>query len=172
MKLAITFLMLFSTGLMSQRAPRAYFPWWESPLTHSLHLTDDQQKQIHSILKEYRDLMIDQRAAVEKAEADVQDFFNEETVNEAEAEKAIDRLVKARSEMTRTFTQLSLKLRQVLTYEQWQTLQKRRAEWKARHTSRQHPRRPWRSQKEYQPRRPGMSPPPPTPPAPPPPDKP
>ena len=129
MKVLITLLVLFSTGALAQNPPRAYFPWWESPLTRDLNLTAQQQEQINSILKENREIMIDQRAVVEKAEAAVQDLFNEPEVDQARAKQAVDQLVTARGEMTRTFTVMSLKLRQVLTAGQWHRLQARRSQW-------------------------------------------
>jgi hypothetical protein len=47
-------------------------------------------------------------------------------VDPAKTNEAIERLVDARSDLTRTLTQLSLKLRLILTEEQWQELQRRR----------------------------------------------
>ena len=47
-------------------------------------------------------------------------------VDPAKTNEAIERLVDARSDLTRTLTQLSLKLRLILSEEQWQELQRRR----------------------------------------------
>jgi len=110
--------------------PRAYFPWWESPLARELNLTDEQREKITAILKESRAEIIDKRAAVEKAEAEVEDLFAEPVLDQARAQQAIDRLVAARGELTRAFTELSLKLRVVLTQEQWKELQQRRPRWR------------------------------------------
>jgi len=110
--------------------PRAYFPWWESPLARELNLTDEQREKITAILKESRAEIIDKRAAVEKAEAEVEDLFAEPVLDQARAQQAIDRLVAARGELTRAFTELSLKLRMVLTQEQWKELQQRRPRWR------------------------------------------
>ncbi len=102
------------------------FPWWDSPVVRDLHLSDDQTAQIRNVTREYRGRLIDQRAAVEKAEGDVQDVFNDDPLDSRRGTEAIDRLVAARSELTRTFSQLSLRLRGVLTAGQWRELQRRR----------------------------------------------
>ncbi len=51
--------------------------------------------------------------------------MNEDQVNEARANDAIEKLVAARGEMARTVSQMSLKLRVVLTPQQWQELRGR-----------------------------------------------
>jgi Spy/CpxP family protein refolding chaperone len=61
--------------------------------------------------------------AVNKADAEVAAAFNEEPVDQAKANDAINRLAAARAEATRTVSQFSLKLRNVLTAQQWQEMQ-------------------------------------------------
>lgn len=131
MRLVLCLLLLFGAQALAQRPPRAYFPWWESPLTKSLNLSEAQQEQIRDVLRDYRTKLIDQRAAVEKAEGEFEDLFNNPAINSASASQAIDRLVEARSALTRTFTQMSLDLRQVLTYEQWRQLEEKRSKWES-----------------------------------------
>jgi Spy/CpxP family protein refolding chaperone len=110
--------------------PRAYFPWWESPLARELNLSEDQRERIRTIVRESRDVMIDKRAAAEKAEAEIEDLFGELVIDQVKAQQAIDRLVAARGELTRAFTEMSLKLRMVLTYDQWKELQQKRTRWR------------------------------------------
>jgi Spy/CpxP family protein refolding chaperone len=64
--------------------------------------------------------------AVNKADAEVAAAFNEETVDQAKANDAINRLADARRELTRTMSQFELKLRTVLTAQQWQDMQRPR----------------------------------------------
>ena len=52
--------------------------------------------------------------------------FDQNPVDPGKANLAIDRLIAARSDLTRTLSELSLKLRMVLTEQQWQELQRRR----------------------------------------------
>ena len=116
-------LVLLLTGIATgQGGPRAYFPWWETPITGRLGLSEDQHQQIRDILKSHRDEMIDQRAAVEKAEADMEDLFAEEELDQEQAGQAIERLVTARGDLTRSLTKMTLELRQVLTADQWRKL--------------------------------------------------
>ena len=62
----------------------------------------------------------------ESGRAGLADQFNRNPVDPGKTNEAIERLVDARSDLTRTLTQLSLKLRLVLTEQQWQELQRRR----------------------------------------------
>ena len=102
------------------------FPWWDSPIARDLNLTDAQTKQIRATVKEYRDHLVDLRAVLQKAEGDLQDVFNEDQIDQKRANDSIERLVAARSDLTRTLSQMDLKLRGVLTAQQWQQLQQRR----------------------------------------------
>jgi Spy/CpxP family protein refolding chaperone len=127
MKHLIALALLLSAPVQAQM-PRGLFPWWEGRFVRDADLTGDQRRQIREILREHRATLIDQRAAVQKAEAEVEDLFNEEQVDQKRALEAIDRLIAARSEMTRTYARMSLKLRAVLTPEQWRELQRRRGD--------------------------------------------
>ena len=102
--------------------------WWDSPVANGLNLTDAQNKQIHSIVAEYRSRLIDLRANEEKAQGDFQDIFNDAPADQRRANDAIERLGNARAEMTKTISQMSLKMRNVLTAEQWQQLRGRQEE--------------------------------------------
>jgi Spy/CpxP family protein refolding chaperone len=124
MRIAIL-ICLAAVPLLAQ-GPRAMFQWWNSPMVRDLNLSSDQQQQIRSTLREYRDRVIDLRGAVDKAEGELEDAFNEERLDQRRANDAIDRLATARADMTRVISQMSLRLRGVLTPEQWRELQKRR----------------------------------------------
>ena len=117
-------LLVASVALAMAQAPEN-FPWWDRPIAQNLNLSTEQQKQIQATVREYRDRLIEQRANVQKAEARLQDEMNEDQVNEVRANDAIEKLVAARSEIARTFSQMSLKLRVVLTPQQWQKLRAR-----------------------------------------------
>ncbi len=119
-------LILISALAALAQPPRGFFPWWDSPIVRDLNLTDDQRKQVDEIVREYRTRLIDLRAAVDKAEGEVEDRFNDDTPEPKKTNEAIERLVAARSELTRAFSQMSLKLRIILTADQWHELLKRR----------------------------------------------
>ena len=99
-------------------------PWWDGPLAQDLKLTDAQQKQIRQAVKDFRPRTFEIVTAVNKAEAEVQAAFNEDPVDQKKANEAIERLVAARSDLFRINSQRDLKLRSLLTAQQWQDLQK------------------------------------------------
>ncbi len=122
---SLTLWLALAAGCLQAQPPRAYFPWWSSPLSRDINLTPNQRRQVREVVHEYRNKLIDARAAVQKAEADVEDLFNDDQIDSRRAGEAVDRLVVARGELTRSFAQMSLKLRTVLTTQQWRELCRR-----------------------------------------------
>jgi Spy/CpxP family protein refolding chaperone len=124
-RLALASLLLLGNVANAQPGGRALFPWWDNPLTQGLDLTETQRNQIRAVVKEYRNRLVDARAAVEKAEGDLEDIFSEETVDQRKGAETIERLAGARGELTKELSQMSLRMRAVLTVQQWQELQRR-----------------------------------------------
>lgn len=155
-RLASLFLVLAALPLAGQ-PPRAFFPWWEGNLVRDINLSEDQRRQVRDVVREYRGKLIDAHAAVEKAEGEVEDFFNDEQTDARRAGEAVEKLIAARGELTRAFAQMSLKLRAVLTPEQWRQLKHRQAQRRPAPQPAPKPR----------PMRPGRPPAPPQPPQPP-----
>jgi Spy/CpxP family protein refolding chaperone len=117
---------LLGTSLFAQM-PKGIYAWWSRPqIARDLNLSAAQREQIRATVQQYRPHLLNVRAAVNQAEEALADQFNRNPVDPAKTNEAIERLVDARSDLTRTLTQLSLKLRLVLTEEQWQELQRRR----------------------------------------------
>jgi Spy/CpxP family protein refolding chaperone len=100
-------------------------PWWNGRAAQALNLSDTQKTDINGIVKDYRTKMMDLRTAMEKADSDVEAAFSENPVDQRKANDAIEKLASARGDLTRTLSQMSLKMRVVLTAEQWQQLQQR-----------------------------------------------
>ena len=100
-------------------------PWWNSRLVGDLNLTEAQQSDLRAAVREYRGRIVDIRAAMQKADGEVESAFAENPVDQRKAGEAIERLSAARGDLTRTLSQMSLKLRTILTAEQWQELQRR-----------------------------------------------
>jgi Spy/CpxP family protein refolding chaperone len=117
---------LFAQG-GAQGSRGGFFPWWESPMVNGLDLTDTQRTQIRSVVQEYRGRMLEVRSAVQKAEGDLDAVFNEDTVDQRRGAEAIDRLTKARADMTKSVSEMSLRMRALLTTQQWQELQRRQS---------------------------------------------
>jgi Spy/CpxP family protein refolding chaperone len=97
-------------------------------VVNGLDLTDAQRTQIRSVVREYRGRMLEVRSAVQKAEGDLEAVFNEDTVDQRRGSEAIDRLTKARADMTKSVSEMSLRMRVLLTPQQWQELQRRQQE--------------------------------------------
>lgn len=120
-------LLFFGVAWLGAQGP-AFGPWWDSPVVRDLNLRPDQHKQIAATVRSYRDQLIQQRADVQKAEGALEDLMSEEQVNEGKVTAAIDRVVEARGAMMKTVSVMSLRLRMVLTPDQWRELRKRRPE--------------------------------------------
>jgi Spy/CpxP family protein refolding chaperone len=67
----------------------------------------------------------DLREAWKKAEGEIQAAFDESPVDQAKSNNAIEHLTAARSDLFRATSQMDLKIRTVLTDEQWQELKMR-----------------------------------------------
>ncbi len=111
----------------SGQLPRPFYAWWSSPgVVQDLNLTNEQKTQIRLTVRDYRGHLLQLRGEIERNEAELEFQFNQQPVDVRRASEVIDRLASARSDLTRTISQMSLKLRTVLTQQQWQELQKRR----------------------------------------------
>lgn len=108
--------------------PRGFYPWWDQPVAKDLNLTAPQLQEIRAATREFRGKLIEQRAAVEKAEVELQFVVDDDNVDLKRANQAIEDLANARENLTRTYSQFALKLRLVLTPQQWREVQKRHQE--------------------------------------------
>lgn len=117
---------LLVASLAYAQAPRDFYPWWDSPVSREIGLTDDQRSRVQEVVREYRDKLIDLRGALEKAEAALGDAFNEENFDARRAAEAADRIAKTRAELTSVLSQMSIRLRSILTLQQWREIQRRR----------------------------------------------
>jgi len=116
------FLLLAGLSLFGQATKGA---WWSRPVIKDLNLSRDQMRQMRTTVQEYRPKLQEIRAAVQKAEDDLEAEFNRDPVDQQKVNAVIDRLVAARSDLSRTLSQMGLKLRMVLTVQQWQEVEKR-----------------------------------------------
>jgi len=120
-------LVLILSGCAFAQMPRGVYNWWSRPeIARNLNLSPAQRQQIRGTVSQYRSHLMDVRAQVNQAERELAAQFNRDPVDPAKTNEATEKLIAARSDLTRTLTQLSLKLRLVLTEQQWQELQRRR----------------------------------------------
>jgi len=102
------------------------FPWWNSPLARNIGLDEQQARQVRPVVQEARGRLMDMRTDVERAESELSDQMSADPVDSRRASEAIEKVVSARAELTRALAQMSLRLRMVLTPEQWKQLQQAR----------------------------------------------
>jgi Spy/CpxP family protein refolding chaperone len=102
--------------------------WWDQPVVRDLGLTDEQNRQIRAIVAESRDRLIQLKGAVDSAEGALRDCMDEEKVDTRRAEAAIEKVVATHADMMRAVSQMSLRMRAILTSAQWQELQKRESQ--------------------------------------------
>jgi Spy/CpxP family protein refolding chaperone len=105
--------------------------WWNSPIVQNMDLSETQRRDIRGTVRQYRGHLMDLREAVQRADSDLEIALNENPLDQRKANEAIERLATARGELTRTLSQMTLRLRTILTNEQWQELQKRQLERRA-----------------------------------------
>jgi hypothetical protein len=118
---------LLAAASLSAQMPKGIYAWWNRPeIARDLKLSAPQREQIRATVQQFRPHLLNVRAAVNQAEQALAEQFNRSPVEPGKANEAIERLVDARSDLTRTLSQLSLKLRLILTEDQWQELQRRR----------------------------------------------
>jgi Spy/CpxP family protein refolding chaperone len=115
---------LLIVGTARAQVPGMY-PWWEGPLAKELGLSEEQDKKIRDIVREFRPKLIQLRAQVETAEAELRDEMNESQVDVKKAAAAIDKVVEARGGLTREVSHMGLQMRLTLTATQWQELERR-----------------------------------------------
>jgi len=95
------------------------FEWWTSPrLKAQLGLSAEQEKAIESIMYGAGEKMIDVRAAIDKARLEMARVLSADTIDDAGAKKAIDRLVDAECAGARLRHVSRIDVAKVLTKEQ------------------------------------------------------
>lgn len=103
--------------------------WWNNPnVIEKLKLTDEQRKQMDAILLNHREKLIDMRAAVEKAELELEPLVGADQPNESQILAQIDKVAQTRAELEKANARFLLAIRAKLTPEQWKELQTWRAE--------------------------------------------
>lgn len=107
----------------------AHGRWWNDPgLVEKLKLTDEQRKAMDAILLDHREKLIDQRAAVEKAEIEMEPLLRDDQPNEGKILSQIDKVAQARAELEKANARFLLAIRSKLSPEQWKQLQAARSE--------------------------------------------
>jgi Spy/CpxP family protein refolding chaperone len=76
-------------------------------------------RQIRAAVAEAQPYLLEVRAKVPRAEQHLEDQFNSDPVDQPKTNQSLEQLIVARTDLTRLLTELSLKLRVLLTAQQW-----------------------------------------------------
>jgi Spy/CpxP family protein refolding chaperone len=118
--------LLLSASMLAQM-PNSLYPWWgNKPVVKQLDLAPAQVREIRAAVTEAQPHLLEVRAKVLRAEQNLEDQFNNDPVDQGKANQALEQLIAARIDLTRSLTELSLKLRVLLTAQQWRELQRLR----------------------------------------------
>jgi Spy/CpxP family protein refolding chaperone len=120
-----TFLAVFVPSLLSAQMMPMGEVCRQGRTARDLNLSEAQQKQIEAVCRDSFKRVSDLREGWRKAENELQAAFDESPVDQHKANEAIEHLTAARSDTFRATSQMELKIRTVLTDEQWQELKKR-----------------------------------------------
>ena len=108
--------------------------WWNDPaMVEKLKITDDQRKNMDQILLDHQKDIVDKRAAVEKAELDLEPLMQDDQPNESRVLSQIDKVAQARADLEKANARFLLAIRAKLSAEQWKDLKLARAERMDRH---------------------------------------
>lgn len=98
--------------------------WWRNPVyVDALNLTPEQQKKMDDVLQDSRLKLIDANAKLDKEELVLEPLMNVERLDEAQVLSQIDRIAQARAELEKVNARMLLGIRQIMTSEQWSSLQ-------------------------------------------------
>lgn len=99
--------------------------WWENPrLVERLRLTSEQQEAIRELVVEHARRMIDLNADVKRAELDLAERVDREPLDPKAVRAAFAALQTARQRLEAERFELLLGVRQSLTPEQWDELER------------------------------------------------
>ncbi|HPC84694.1 MAG TPA: periplasmic heavy metal sensor [Thermoanaerobaculaceae bacterium] len=113
-------LLLVAAGAWAQGPALPPGKWWERPrVAQELGLTAEQKQKLEGASLESARVMIDLKAAVEKAELDLKAVGDADTLDPRAAREAFAALQQARMRLESERFELLIKVRQVLTREQW-----------------------------------------------------
>lgn len=118
---ALLFASLASAALAVPDAPEG--KWWKRPrVAAEIDLTSNQERRIESIFARARPVLIDRKAALEKAQGELQDALEDSNADRRAVEERIQAVESARAELQKARILMVLDMRQVLRPEQWERL--------------------------------------------------
>ena len=97
--------------------------WWKnSDVIRQLNLTPDQQKKLDDIMFAHMEKMIDLKAALDKEELKIKMLLDQSQIDEKHVLAVVDKVLAARDQMQRMRATMFVKVRILLTAEQWEKM--------------------------------------------------
>ena len=110
--------------------------WWENErLIERVGITEDQRQQIKDLVYEHAHRMIDLNADVKRAELELANLVAQQQFDVDGVRVAFAEFQKARQALELQRFEMLLSVRELLTAEQWQTIQDIRSEFRRRQMS-------------------------------------
>ena len=114
---------LISVSAFAVVSGEIHYKWWKNPkIIQEMDLTDDQVDAIEDIFKSYREQIIDSQKELKKEEAHLLDVLRQPECSRDEVMQITDHIEDMRAELTRIKVEMLLKIKNVLTSEQEETL--------------------------------------------------
>jgi len=126
-RLAVAAAVLAWSGGMAVAQPPAVPPgtWWDVPLVvEEVGLTDDQRSTLAKVTRRHVRALADLRAAVARAEIDLQEVSDRDPLPLQEVRQAFTALQASRTRLEQERFELVLSVRGILEPEQWRRLQR------------------------------------------------
>ncbi len=100
--------------------------WWKNEdVIRQLNLTPDQQRKLDDIMFAHMEKMIDLKAALDKEELKIKMLIDQPQIDEKQVMAQVDRVLAARDQMQRNRAAMFVKVRVLLTPEQWENIKVR-----------------------------------------------
>ena len=97
--------------------------WWKnSDVIRQLNLAPDQQKKLDDIMFAHMERMIDLKAALDKEELKIKMLLDQPQIDEKQVLAQVDKVLAARNQMQRTRAAMFVKVRVLLSAEQWEKM--------------------------------------------------
>ncbi|MEO8657328.1 MAG: hypothetical protein ABI693_02610 [Bryobacteraceae bacterium] len=119
--------LLLAVPVFPQDVRSPFFPSWDPAILKELSLNSRQQRDILATIDEYRARLVEQRRLLDKAQTDIEEGFNKDSFDQRRNADACEKLIAARADLARTFSQMQIHLRSILTADQWRKLKERSA---------------------------------------------
>lgn len=117
------------------------FKWWHSErFQRELALSADQTTKLEEVFQALQPLLLTQKATLDKHEAALSLVVADPKTDEAQVLVAVERVEAARSELARSRTLLTFRMRRILTTEQHVKMQAMHEQWSRERRSRPSPR--------------------------------